>query len=486
MENYFGGMLLVKVLFQRSLALVYFIAFLNALNQFPVLLGEKGLLPVPEFLRRVSFREAPSLFHLHYSDRFLRWVAWAGMLLSLLAVSGILEKAPLHVNVFLWLDLWILYLSVVNVGQTFYAFGWESMLLEAGFFSAFLGTGKLAVSLIPILILRWMLFRVELGAGLIKIRGDECWHNLTCLFYHFETQPMPNPLSWYFHHFSKGSLKAGVIISHLTQLIAPIGLLGPQWVTLVAGAFIILHQGILLISGNYSWLNLLTVVLGITALSDEWISSVFPVNLTQVLKRPLVWEGVLSILALLTIALSIKPFLNLISKGQIMNTSYNPLHLVNSYGAFGAVTRDRYEIVLEGTLDLRITPGTLWKEYEFKGKPGDPGRMPPQIAPYHLRLDWLIWFLPFSTHVSGKKVYVYGYDRWFLRLVRKLLEGDPHTQRLFKSVPFRGSSPSFLRARYYHYQFTNHSERKITGNWWKRTLIGDYLTPVRLSELSGL
>ena len=124
--------------------------------------------------------------------------------------------------------MWVIYLSLVNVGQTFYGFGWESMLCEAGFFVSFLGPRTVAASFIPILILRWMLFRTELGAGLIKLRHDQCWRDLTCLNYHYETQPLPNPTSWYFHRLPVWFHKASVAGSHFVQLVLPFGLFAPQ------------------------------------------------------------------------------------------------------------------------------------------------------------------------------------------------------------------------------------------------------------------
>jgi len=204
MESYFGDVWLVRFLIQRGLAAIYLFAFMVVLQQFKPLLGELGLLPVPLFLKHTSFRETPSVFMWRYSDRLLDAVGWTGLVLSAVALSGLSEHAPIWLSAATWLILWVLYLSIVNVGQTFYAFGWESMLLEAGFFATFMGPSQTAPSLIPVLILRWMLFRTELGAGLIKLRHDRCWRDLTCLFYHYETQPLPNPLSWYFHRLGPG------------------------------------------------------------------------------------------------------------------------------------------------------------------------------------------------------------------------------------------------------------------------------------------
>ena len=74
--------------FLRAMAVIYLIAFLVAANQFRPLLGARGILPIPHFVRAVRFRRAPSLFHLHYSDRFFAGVAWTGVVIAALAVSG--------------------------------------------------------------------------------------------------------------------------------------------------------------------------------------------------------------------------------------------------------------------------------------------------------------------------------------------------------------------------------------------------------------
>ncbi|HWP59146.1 MAG TPA: lipase maturation factor family protein [Candidatus Acidoferrales bacterium] len=482
MESYFDGLWLVRLLFQRGLAAIYLIAFVVALNQFPALLGEKGLLPVRDFLRRVSFQEAPSLFHWHYSDRLLAVVSWLGILLSTLALLGLPELGPFWVSAAAWLALWGLNLSIVNVGQRFYAFGWESMLLEAGFFAAFLGPQYMEPSPIPILILRWMLFRVELGAGLIKLRHDRCWWDLTCLFYHYETQPLPNPLSWYFHRLPKVFHKLSVLVSHFVQIIAPFGLFAPQPLAALAAALIILHQCWLIISGNYSWLNWLTVVLGVVGLSDGVLALVLPLAVPELMPLPASHERLLFVLAGATAVLSVQPIFNLFSRDQLMNFSFNPLHLVNAYGAFGSITKERYEIVVEGTDATAITSRTVWKAYEFKAKPGDPMRRPPQVAPYHLRLDWLMWFLPFSVAVTPGGLYVPGHESWFRRFVQKLLEGDRRTIRLLSHNPFPAAPPKYVRARFYLYQYTDWRERKQTGAWWKRTLVGEYLEPVSAAD----
>jgi hypothetical protein len=483
LHNYFGDLVLTRLVIQRGMAAIYLVAFITVIRQFKPLLGERGLLPVPEFLRRTTGRETPSLFHWRYSDRLLDVVAWTGLILSTLALLGITERGPIAVSIAAWLVLYVLYLSIVNVGQNFFGFGWESMLLEAGFFTAFLGPAHTQPTVIPIVILRWMLFRTEMGAGLIKLRHDPCWRDLTCLYYHYETQPLPNPLSWYFHRVPQPMHRFSALVSHFIQVIVPFALFAPQPIASIAGALIIFHQFVLIVSGNYSWLNWLTVILGLSAFDDQILSLVIPHYTPTLVTRPIAFDILLYLLAGATIALSIKPALNLISPSQMMNYSYNPFHLVGAYGAFGQVGRERYEIVIEGTTDRVITPTTQWLEYAFKAKPGNPRRTPPQVAPYHLRLDWLIWFLPFSVVVTPSGIRVPGYSRWFFNFIQRLLSNDPGILRLMGPNPFPDAPPAFIRALFYRYRYTTPEQKRQTGAWWTRQLLGVYLPPISLEAV---
>ncbi len=461
-----------RLFFERSLAIIYALGFIVALKQFPALLGEKGLLPAPAFIRRTNNKIYPSLFHFYYSDNFLKAVCWIGLILSLGLMLGLsLYLHPL-IHMLIWLCLYYFYLSITNIGQIFYGFGWESMLCEAGFFMAFMGPEWMKPSWIPILILRWMLFRTEMGAGLIKLRGDKCWKDLTALFFHHETQPMPNPLSRFFHFLPKIFLKAGVFFSHFVQVIVPIGLFFPQPIAGMAGVLIIFHQLLLIMAGNYAWLNWLTVVLAFLTIPGPYPGIYLE-------ERPFWFEMILYALAVWTVFLSYRPLLNLFSKRQKMNYSWNRYHLVGAYGAFGSVTKKRYELIVEG----RIGSGA-WLEYEFKAKPGKLNQRPPQMAPYHLRLDWLMWFLPFSVMVEEEKkqIYVLQQEEWFLRFLQKLLENNKSLIKLIQHNPFPASPPDEIRVSYYLYHFTSSSEFKNSGNYWKRTLIGEYLPPLQRED----
>jgi hypothetical protein len=468
------GYWMARLLVQRGVAAVYLVAFVATATQFRPLVGERGLLPAPRFLARVPFRRSPGIFQVHYSDRFLLLVAWTGIVVAALCVVGLPERGPVWTSMLAWALLWVLYLSVVNVGQRFYSFGWETLLLETGFIAVFLGPTGVAPPTLGIVALRWLLFRLEFGAGLIKLRGDSCWRDLTCLQYHHETQPLPNPLSWYFHNLPRGVHRAEVVGNHVAQLAAPALLFAPQPVAAVAGAVMVITQGWLVLSGNFAWLNGLTMVLALSSFSDRYVRLVVPASAlgrpTHLAAGPGWWQIGVVVLALLIAWLSQYPVRNMASRGQLMNTSFDPLHLVNTYGAFGRVTRRRMEVVVEGTDAPPTDQSTTWREYQFKGKPGDPKRRPRQVAPYHLRLDWLMWFVPLSG----------GADQgWLVALLDKLLAGDRPTLRLLRVNPFPTEPPRWVRASLYHYRFTTPAERRKSGDWWVRSWAGEAVPPMR-------
>jgi hypothetical protein len=225
------------------------------------------------------------------------------------------------------------------------------------------------------------------------------------------------------------------------------------------------------LSGNFSWLNFVTIVLAFTTFDDHLLGHVLWLKPFVIAPLPLWWQGLSVLLALSVIVLSYWPVRNMLSRRQLMNFSFNRYHLVNTYGAFGSITRIRHEIVVEGTEAELPLEDAEWREYEFKGKPDDPGRRPPQVALYHLRLDWLMWFAAMSSPL---------HHPWFIAFLTRLLENDQPTLNLLRRNPFPEQPPRFVRARLYRYRFTSWRERRETGAWWTRTLVGEYIPPLRL------
>jgi hypothetical protein len=459
-------------IFERAVAAIYLVAFIAAAKQFVPLLGEHGLEPVGRWVHAVPFRASPSLFYFLPKDYAFRAGAWLGICLAILMLSSLPQQIGAFVSAAVWAVLWVLYLSFVNIGQTFYGFGWETLLCEVGFFTIFAGSSWMAPNMWLIYIWRWILFRLMFGAGLIKLRGDTCWRDLTCLNYYFETQPMPNPLSWYFHWLPHSVHTAGVVFNHIAEVIVPFAYFAPQPFASIAGIVTIIFQSVLIVSGNLSWLNWLTLVLCIPLISDRWLSWL-PLHFQMSTSGPPAYQTLMYVVAAGVALLSIGPVMNMLSSRQMMNASFEPLHLVNTYGAFGSITRDRYEIVLEGTDDTKVTPATTWQEYAFKGKPGDPARLPPQVAPYHMRLDWLMWFEAMAPSPQSG---------WFFNLLGKLLQGDRDALSLLEANPFPDHPPRFIRAQYYLYKFTTPPEHRDTGRWWNRQLVGTYYGPVSIAR----
>ena len=478
---------LTRFVILRLLGFIYFIAFLIAVNQIVPLVGKDGLLPGNAFLDRVAaqagsrfagFLQLPGLFWLDGSDRMLIVVAWAGLGLSVIVMLG-------YANAILMTLLWAMYMSFVHIGQDWYGYGWEIQLLETGFLAIFLCPlldgrpfSRRPPPKLVVWLFRWLIFRIMLGAGLIKLRGDPCWRDLTCLYYHYETQPLPNPLSWWLHFRPHWFHKLGVLWNHFIEIIVPWFAFYPRMARHIAGALLVSFQLVLIVSGNLSFLNWLTIVPGLACFDDSLLSKILPVWITARAKhaaegaqfsRP--HEVAAGVLVVVVALLSIAPLTNLLSPQQAMNTSFDRLHLVNTYGAFGSVGRTRTEIVFEGTDEAAITAQTKWKEYEFTAKPGDPNRRPAIIAPYQPRIDWQLWFAAMSTPDQYP---------WTLHLVWKLLHNDPQTLSLIASNPFQRQPPRYIRAQYYRYEFAPPGDP--TGAWWKRTLLGSWLPPLSAGD----
>ncbi len=468
----------------RLLGVVYLMGFWVLVNQAVPLLGHDGLLPADSFLHAVlrrygstgaAFWQLPSLFWLVLSDTAMTALAWVGTGLSLLLVLGYANAISLAL-------LWALYMSFVHVGQLWYGYGWEIQLLETGFLAIFLADPidprpfpRRDAPQPVVWLLRWLAFRVMFGAGLIKIRGDSCWRDLSCLDFHYETQPVPGPLSPFFHFLPHWVNHAGVLYNHLAELVLPFLLFAPRRARHVAGAGMVVFQAVLILSGNLSFLNWLTLVPILAAFDDELIERLVPARARAWVRQRAhdpptkVRRGVVWALVALIAGLSLGPVTNMLSSEQVMNTSYNAFDLVNTYGAFGSVGRERNEIVFLGTTDPVLGPRTAWKAYEFKCKPGDPDRRPCLMSPYHYRIDWQIWFAAMGMPDEAP---------WTLHFVWKLLHADRGTLSLILPDPFGGAPPTYVRASLYRYRFAPLGEH----GFWRRELVGEWLPALSVDD----
>jgi hypothetical protein len=478
---------LTRFVILRLLGAIYAVAFLVAINQIIPLIGTNGLIPLNTFIQRVinvlgstgaGFERLPSIFWFAHSDTSLLTAAWIGFVLSCLVMAGFTNAIILAV-------LWILYMSFVHVGQDWYGYGWEIQLLETGFLAIFLCPlldprpfPKRAPPIQIIVLFRWLILRIMFGSGMIKIRGDEVWRNGTALYYHFETQPLAGPLSRWFHFLPRAVLKMGVWYNFLAELIAPLFVFGPRQARHIAGIIIVILQIILVLSGNLSFLNWLTILPALSCFDDGFWSKLLPRVIVRKSEEAIVnaepsrpMTVTAWIITVLIAVLSIQPVFNILSPRQIMNTSFDPYDLVNTYGAFGSVGRERFNVVFEGTTDEIPDSNAYWKAYTYKGLPVDLDKIPPQIAPYQLRLDWQMWFAAMSTPDEYP---------WTINLVSKLLHNDQGAVSLFADNPFPDKPPLFIRAVLYRYSFAKPGNAE--GNWWNRERLGDWLPPLSAND----
>jgi len=478
---------LTRFVLLRLLGAVYAVAFLVAVNQLVPLIGEHGLLPVGNFLDLVrqsygstsaGFFKLPSLFWFWHSDAALLTASWVGLVLSLVVVTG-------YANAPLMAVLWALYLSIVHAGQEWYGYGWEIQLTETGFLAIFMCPlldmrpfPKRPTPWAIIILFRWLTWRIMVGAGMIKFRGDKIWRNATALYYYFETQPIPGPLTRWFHFFPRLILRLGVWFNWLAELVAPFFVFWPRMGRHIAGVIIVALQVFIIVSGNLSFLNWLTIVPALACFDDGFWARILPKKLSAKARaagesseesKPMVitaWvvTGIVGIL-------SIQPLYNILSPNQAMNRSFEPFELVNTYGAFGSVGLERDNVIFEGTMDDTAGNKASWKPYLYKGLPVEPNKRPPQIAPYQLRLDWQMWFASMGTAEQYP---------WTYNLVWKLLHHDALALSLFANDPFNGKAPRFIRARIYRYKFAKPGNPQ--GLYWNRELLGAWMPVLSVND----
>ena len=373
MDRQSQNLRLTRFMLLRFTGLVWFAAWLSAAQQFIPLVGHDGLLPADLLVKQALERyespwallwEMPSVFWFDCSDTMILAVTWTGVILSLVVLCG-------YANAIIMFVLWSLYMSLLPIGQEWLSYGWDIQILETGFLGMMLCPlldprpfPKQAPPVLIIWLYRWLIFRIMLGAGLIKWRGDSCWRDLTALYYHYETQPVPNPLSPLLHSMPKWFHKAGVAWNHFIELIVPwFGFVG-RWPRHIAGLLMSSFMVILIFSGNLSFLNWLTIIPCLACFDDSFWKRVLPKALVRRADKaaegsqctPMSHWVTSMVYAGIVAWLSWGPVKNLVSSEQAMNTSFDRLRLVNTYGAFGSIDRERFESSLLVELPSDLVP----------------------------------------------------------------------------------------------------------------------------------
>jgi predicted DCC family thiol-disulfide oxidoreductase YuxK len=465
---------LVAYLFLRLFGLIYLAAFVSFGVQAMGLIGSHGILPLAELVDNLSARLGPvrfywmpMLFWWNASDVVIQAVCWLGAGLSLLLVVNLLPRLTL-------LLLYLLYLSLLYGGQDFMTYQWDTFLLEGGFLALLMSFSRTP----GIWLLRWLLFRFMFMSGMVKLlSGDPNWWNLSALSYHFVTQPLPTPLAWYAAHLSLGTLKFLTAGTFFVELLLPFLIFFPRRLRFFAAFGILLLQSCILITGNYNWFNLQTMLLCLLLFDDAAVRRILPSRLRRLLPAgaqpispPRAVRLIVGALAVLV------AFCSLVqmelrfggsppAMAQSVDSIFEPLHMVSGYGLFAVMTTQRDEIVIEGSSD-----GAEWREYQFRYKPGDLARRPPWNIPHQPRLDWQMWFAALE---DPRRL------RWFAGFLKALLENRPAVLALMENNPFPDQPPRYVRAQYYVYRFSVSAE-KASGRWWHRHLLGMYYPEVSL------
>ena len=474
-------------LFARALSACFFVAFVSYGVQVRALIGGQGLLPAGRFAELLQSHyglkrwvEIPTVFHLSASDGALVGACVAGALLSILAFAGIAQSIC-------FLLMWVLYLSLINISQDFLSFQWDILLVEAGFLAIFLApfwpaewnpARAFFIAPQPAPLIRYLfmflLFRLMISSGIVKLTsGDETWRDLTAMAFHYETQPIPNPLAWFMHQIPLWAQKISCVAMFAIELGAPFLLFIPGKAR-VAGAFLLAGlQVLIMTTGNYAYFNFLSIALCLWAIDDSWFSWAVPSlaeKLTLLESGPaLVYLSyplalVLGIFGSVWLVNAVLPAVGVRGKMSFLMRPLQGFHLSNPYGLFAVMTTERNEIVIEGSND-----GNTWAEYEFKYKPGRLDRMPPVVAPHQPRLDWQMWFAALGP---------YERSPWFYNLLIRLLQNDPLVTALFAENPFPNVAPKQIRAVLYQYHFAPPGSK----DWWIRLPRGEFSPTLALES----
>ncbi len=474
---------LVRWIFLRMLGAIYLFAFASLLFQMIGLVGEQGILPAQSYLDLVykykhteSFALLPTLcWWLGASNEMIQACLIAGCLFSVMLILDLFPSISA-------LMLWVLYLSMVNIGRTFLAYQWDNLLLEVGLLAIFLAPlhalpkyKRTLPSNVILWLLRWLLFRLYFFSGVVKLQsGDKAWQDFTALLYHFETQPLPTWTSWWMHQLPEILLRVGTLSMFIVELIIPLLIFTPQKIRKWAFFPMASLQVLIMLTGNYGFFNLLSFALCLLLLDDDTIIRYFPQKLSTHLPRftgtqEALWRApIIYMLAVIVITVSgYKTLSRFVPSSQLppiaryVDQKTRPFRSINRYGLFAIMTKTRPEIIIEGSQDTKT-----WKAYTFRWKPGSLSSKPRFLTPHMPRLDWQMWFASLGAIKR---------NRWMLNFMRQLQKGNRDVLALLSKNPFPKHPPKYLRATVYRYTFTKLSGHTPAHLWWTRTYKRNYL-----------
>jgi len=507
---------LPRWLFLRAIGLIYFSAFFSLLFQIRGLIGPDGVLPASEYLDAVAksaaaarFWYAPTVFWFSTGSHMLMAVCWVGLATSMLVVFNILPRVSL-------LICFVGFLSFVAASGEFSGYQSDGMLLEAGFIVLFLapigfrpglGTTQPPIRA-GIFLLLWEWFRIYFESGIAKIAsGDPEWRHFTAMDEYYQNGPLPTWIGWYMQHLPHWFHAATAFGTLALELVLVFLLFLPRRWRMVCFFIVTPWQMGVILSANYTFLNYLVLALGIFLLDDQFLLRFVPLrwkhrwkicvpeqieetkaqatateepederfaaveprdqsNWTHSVRHQLanfqltltcvmfMWLFYASTTLLVWMLWRSAP----LPSGPVV--ALEPFRIADRYGLFARMTRDRYEIEFQGSMD-----GQNWTTYEFRNKPQDPHEAPRIYAPYQPRFDWNLWFASLSDWRS---------DPIVVRTEERLLAGSPDVAALFKTNPFPTEPPRIIRAVTWQYWFSTPTQKREQGVWWTRQLLGLY------------
>jgi lipase maturation factor 1 len=517
------GGLIPRWIFLRALAAIYFSAFYSLLFQIKGLIGPAGVLPAGQYLAAVArmmgatrYWYAPSLYWISSSSQMLMAVTWLGLAASVVAFVNVWPRIS-------FLVCWICFLSFVAASGDFSSYQSDGMLLEAGFIAMFFaprgvwpgwGEGS-PPSRASLFLLQWEWFRIYFESGMVKLlSGDEEWRHLTAMDEYYQNGPLPTWLGWYAQHLPHWFHVASAAGTLVMELVVVLMLFFPRRVRLVCFVIVTLWEIPVILTANYTFLNYLVLSLGFLLLDDRTLTRFVPVKYRPEAAVPVKEEVAELSLSLLAVADADEPvpdnavrahgswrgraarhwnaialaasavmlswiayvtaaeMIRLVFRGVPLPTApivaLEPFRIANQYGLFAVMTRGRYEIEFQGSDD-----GANWTPYLFRNKPQLLNEAPRIYAPYQPRFDWNLWFASLTDWHQAEIVPL---------TEERLLENDADVLGLFKGNPFAKAPPRFVKAVLWQYWFTSMDEKRRTGNWWRRQLMGLYAPEITRTD----
>jgi hypothetical protein len=435
-------------------------------------------------------------------------VVWLGLIASVAAFCNLWPRLSFFV-------CFVCFLSFVTAAQAFSNYQSDSMLLEAGFLALFFsprgllpGWGTASPpSRASLFLLQWEWFRIYFESGLVKLlSGDLQWRNFTAMDEYYQNGPLPTWIGWYVEHLPHW-FHAATVAGTLTMELAVVWMLFlPRRARLICFCIVTPWEIGVILTANYTFLNYLVLALGFLLLDDRSVRWLLPKRLRVRLPAPEQWNAEpenmpskvdsLSILhapgeedkqialtvrgpadyfeaARLCLTAVMLAWIGYATTAEMIRMPWSdlplpsapivalePFRIANQYGLFAVMTRGRYEIEFQGSND-----GQNWTPYPFRYKPQALNKAPGIYAPYQPRFEWNLWFASLGDWQQNDLVPL---------TEESLLTNDADVLALFQSNPFRQAPPRYVRAVLWQYWFTSTEEKRQTGNWWKRSLMGLY------------